>query len=136
MSAATALHQAQAAGSYADALTLVTQAVQERFAFTLKSLKIRQADKVAQAVAELKLDTLLVESYAQGKLTRAAVDQQLGRLRSYIKDRDSAERAKQAILAFDTVAQALALNSGQSFQYSLKTHARDSLISFARALHR
>jgi hypothetical protein len=133
------MEQAEAAESYDAALSLVSEAIAAQLLEAMKAAKVPKAEKAADALRESGMDRLLVEAWGRGRITYKMVDAHLNRLRRMIKTRDKAEVVKQGILAFDAAAQRLAMVSGRNgpFAYPLRNnHARDSLITFARALHR
>ena len=131
--------RAEQAETYDEALGLVSEAIAAQLLEAMRAARVPKAEKAVEALRAAGLDALLVEAWANGKITYKMVDRHLNRLRKWITTRDRAEVAKQGILAFDGAAQRLALISGRNgpFAYPLRNnHARDSLITFARALHR
>lgn len=135
----TLMGSAEAADSFDEAMTLVAEAVTAQLIEAMKAAKVPKAEKAVEALKASGLDRLLVEAWIRGKITYRMVDAHLNRLRHEINTRERAELVKQGILAFDGAAQRLAMVSGRNgpFSYPLRNnHARDSLITFARALHR
>jgi hypothetical protein len=135
----TLMAKAETAESYEEALSLVSEAIAAQLLEAMKAARVPKAEKAVEALQASGLDRLLVEAWARGKITYKMVDLHLNRLRKEINTRDKAEVVKQGILAFDGAAQRLALVAGRNgpFSYPLRNnHARDSLITFARALHR
>jgi hypothetical protein len=133
------IESAEEADSFDEALALVAKAVTMQLLEAMKAARVPKAEKAVEALQAAGLDRLLVEAWARGKITYKMVDAHLNRLRREITTREKAETVKQGILAFDGAAQRLALVSGRNgpFSYPLRNnHARDSLITFARALHR
>ncbi len=131
--------KAEEAETYDEALSLVSEAIAAQLLEAMKAARVPKAEKAVESLRASGLDRLLVEAWARGKITYKMVDAHLNRLRGDIKTRDRAEVVKQGILAFDGAAQRLALVAGRNgpFAYPLRNnHARDSLITFARALHR
>lgn len=131
--------KAEKAETHDEALGLVSEAIAAQLLEAMRAARVPKAEKAVEALRAAGLDALLVEAWAKGKISYKMVDAHLNRLRKWITSRDRAEVVKQAILAFDGAAQRLALISGRSgpFSYPLRNnHARDSLITFARALHR
>jgi hypothetical protein len=130
---------AEEAATFDEALSLVAKAVTMQLLEAMKAARVPKAEKAVEALTASGLDRLLVEAWARGKITYKMVDAHLNRLRKWITTRDRAETVKQGILAFDGAAQRLALVAGRNGPFSYPTrnnHARDSLITFARALHR
>ena len=141
------MRRATEAPTYDEAMPLVTEALTAKLLLVLKegriTLKAKKVSKPEQCVSALKrsgLDTLLVEGFMSGRITYKLVDAHLTRMRDEIRARTrSADDIKFGILAFDGIAQRLSLVSGKkgAFKYPLRgNHARDSLITFARCLHR
>ena len=132
--------KAETAPTYDEALPFVAEAITAQLLHAMKSSKVPKADQEIEALRRSGLDRLLVESLVRGKLSYQSVDRHLNRFRQAIKTRDiSVNDMKSGILAFDGAAQRLALVSGKGgpFQYPIAgNHARDSLITFARSLHR
>lgn len=133
------MQNAEAAESHDDALALVGEAILAQLLEAMKAARVPKAEKAVEALKVSGLDRLLIEAWSRGKITYRMVDAHLNRLRGEITSRERAEMIKQGILAFDGAAQRLAMVSGRNgpFSYPLRNnHARDSLITFARALHR
>ncbi len=121
-------------------MPFVAEAVALQLLDAMKSSRVPKADQQIDALKRSGLHELLVDTLMKGKLTFQAADKHLNRMRIAIKSRQIAVNdLKNGILAFDDAAQRLALVSGKGgpFQYPLQgNHARDSLITFARSLHR
>lgn len=132
--------QAEAAPSWEAAQPFASEAITAQLLEAMKAWKVQKADQAHDALKRSGLDGLLVESLLRGKLTYQASDRHLNRLRDSIRSRAvSVNDIKNGILAFDAAAQRLAIVSGKNgpFQYATRVnHARDSLITFARSLHR
>lgn len=98
-----------------------------------------KARDMAAAFERAGLEQLLVETFGRGKLTTGAVQAELARLGEALRSKSlQPDEVKNAILVFDGAAQRLAVaDGGQRFTYATgQNHARDLLITFARALHR
>jgi hypothetical protein len=134
------LAQAQAAIEPEDALRLAGEAVSTELLHSMKAAGISKSDKSVTALKIAGLDTLLALALAEGRLKYTPVTEVLTRLRTSLQSRSlSAIQIKDGILAFDAAAQRLAMVAGDkgSFAYSTKgNRARDSLLTFARSLHR
>ncbi len=141
------LMDAEMAPSYDLALKRVTEAVLTQLLGAMKHARTRlrpkeigKPDKYIEALSAIGLDQLLVEGWCRGKITYRQVDQHVNRLREAIQARTLTPSAiKLGILAFDGTAQRLASVSAEAggFEYPLeRNQARDSLVTFARALHR
>lgn len=139
--------RAAEADSYSDALAMVAWAVTEQLLKSMKAsrmtMKAREISKPDRCVAMLRrsgLDRLLVEGWMHGRVSYQAADRHLNRLREALSSRSlSTDEVKFGILAFDGAAQRLCTGTGMSgpFEYpASQNHARDSLLTFARALHR
>lgn len=128
------------------ALALAGEAVLRQLESALVEGKVRfrnrQIGDAKKALTYLRrsgLHFLLIEGFSEGQLSYAAVSRHLDRLGRWVRDRKrTAQEIKLGILAFDEVAQRLAIAGGVGgpFRYPLRDRARDSLITFARALHR
>jgi hypothetical protein len=134
------MKQAEDAPYYEDAVPFVAEAVTLQLLDAMKSSRVPKSDQQIEALKKSGLHELLVDTLMKGKLTYQAADRHLERMRAAIRGRTiSVQDLKNGILAFDDAAQRLALVSGKGgpFQYPLAgNHARDSLITFARSLHR
>ena len=134
------MKQAEAANDPEEALRLAGEAVSETLLKAMKSAGITKSDKSVTALKRAGLDSLLALSLAHGRLKYTPVTELLARFRSALQERSlTAEQIKDGILAFDAAAQRLAMVGGSAggFTYPTKgNRARDSLITFARSLHR
>lgn len=109
----------------------------------LAAMKASGIPKGEAAMAALKrsgLHKLLVRSLALGRVSHSAVRAELDRMMKALASRTAvAADFKTGILAFDEACQRLALAAGKGgpFRYgTTENRARDSLITFARSLHR
>jgi hypothetical protein len=134
------LKQAQLATESSETLRLAGAAVSAELLAAMKAAGISKSDKSVSALRAAGLDGLLAMALANGRLRYTPVTEFLARLRTDLQDRSlSAEQIKDGILAFDSAAQRLAMvsGSGGGFVYPTKgNRARDSLMTFARSLHR
>jgi hypothetical protein len=134
------MQQAEAAPTWNEAQPLVSEAIVAQLLEAMKAWKVPKAEQAHESLRRSGLDQLLVEALLRGKLTYQASDRHLNRLRDAIRSRViSVNDIKNGILAFDGAAQRLAIVSGKNGPFSYITrgnHARDSLITFARSLHR
>jgi len=134
------LHQAQSASEPTEVLRLAGEAVSSELLVAMKAAGIPKSDKAVTALKTAGLDTLLAIALAHGRLKYSPVTEILAGLRTALQDRSlSAEQIKDGILAFDSAAQRLAMVSGAGGDFSYPTkgnRARDSLMTFARSLHR
>lgn len=134
------LEQAAASEDPKEALRLAGEALSKELLVAMKAAGITKADKSVKALDAAGLNQLLALALAKGKLSYRAVDDVLAELREALTNRTlTAEQIKDSILAFDAAAQRLAMVGGQggSFEYPTKgNRARDSLMTFARSLHR
>ena len=135
-----ALARARAASTRENAVRAAGEALSAELLDAMKAAGISKAEKSVNALRFAGLDTLLAEGLARGKVTYRMVAGDLDRLRKALVDRTlSANDIKLGILAFDESAQRLAMVAGKngSFTYAhAGNRARDSLITFARSLHR
>jgi hypothetical protein len=134
------MQQAEAAPTWEQAQPFVAEAIIAQLLEAMKTWRMTKAEQAHEALRRSGLDQLLVEALLRGKLTYQAADRHLNRMRDGIRARKASPNdVKTGILAFDGAAQRLAVVSGKNgpFQYPLRgNHARDSLITFARSLHR
>ena len=134
------MKKAEVAPTYEEALPFVSEAILTQLLDAMKMSKIPKADQEVDSLRRSGLDQLLVESLLRGRLSHQSTDRHLNRMRDAIRSRGiGVADLKNGILAFDGAAQRLALVAGKGgpFQYPLQgNHARDSLITFARSLHR
>ena len=134
------LAQAQAAAEPKEALRLAGEAVSQELLRAMKAAGLPKSDKSVTALKVAGLDALLALALADGKLKYTPVTEVLSRLRNDLQNRSlTAVQIKEGILAFDAAAQRLSMVVGPdgSFEYPTKgNRARDSLITFARSLHR
>lgn len=134
------LEQAQQASTKEDALRLAGMAVSAELLEAMRAGRLSKPEKAINALKASGLDQLLVAALAEGRLRYPRVQDELARFRAALSDRSlSANEIKLGILAFDEAAQRLALVAGKkgAFSYpSTQNRARDSLITFARSLHR
>ena len=138
--AASLLAQAAASEDPKESLRLAGEAVSQELLTAMKAAGIAKAEKSVKALDEAGLNQLLALALATGKLSYRAVDEVLAQLRDDLSNRVlTAEQIKDSILSFDAAAQRLAMVGGQGggFEYPTKgNRARDSLMTFARSLHR
>ncbi|MFO0724492.1 MAG: hypothetical protein U1E65_11955 [Myxococcota bacterium] len=124
----------------ASALALAAEALTTELLFAMKTVGIKKSEEAISALKKTDLDKLLVRSMALGKVSHISVRNELDRLTKALGRRElSAQELKAGILAFDESAQRIALSTtkGLSFKYpTVANRARDSLITFARSLHR
>jgi len=134
------MQQAEGAASWDEAYPFVAEAIVAQLLEAMKTWRMTKAEQAHESLRKSGLDQLLVEALLRGKLTYQATDRHLNRMRDAIRSRSASPNdVKAGILAFDGAAQRLAVVSGKNgpFQYPLRgNHARDSLITFARSLHR
>lgn len=134
------LEKAHQATSYEAALAAAADALTEQLAEAMKASGIKNAAASIESLKKSGLDKLLARCVARGRVGYGMVNAELDRLRAALVQRTlTAVEVKLGILAFDEAAQRLALVAGKngSFQYAgEQNHARDSLITFARSLHR
>ena len=134
------LEQATDSEDPKEALRLAGEALSKELLVAMKAAGITKADKSVKALDAAGLNQLLALALAKGKLSYRAVDDVLAELREALTNRTlTAEQIKDSILAFDAAAQRLAMVGGQGggFEYPTKgNRARDSLMTFARSLHR
>ena len=134
------LKQAQVATEQDEAVRLAGEALSGELLVAMKAAGIPKSEKAVTALKTAGLDGLLALALANGRLKYNPVTKVLSRLRGALQDRSlSAEQIKDGILAFDSAAQRLAMVSGSAggFAYPTKgNRARDSLMTFARSLHR
>lgn len=134
------LDQAERSESLEEAEALITQAMNLQLVGALKAARVSKAQQAVEDLKEAGLDRLLLESWMEGKVSYKEVSGHIERLRKKMSTLEDAEIIKQGILTFDTAAQHLAMlqgPEGHQFEYPLKNNrARDSLTTFARALHR
>ena len=134
------LEQATASDDPKEALRLAGEAVSRELLVAMKAAGITKAEKSVQALDAAGLNQLLAIALAKGKLSYRAVDDVLVQLREALSNRTlTAEQIKDSILSFDAAAQRLAMVGGHGggFEYPTKgNRARDSLMTFARSLHR
>jgi len=134
------LAEAERAATRAEAARLAGDAVLMELADVLEKSGLSKAEETVGAIAKVGLGALLAESLAEGRMRYAKVGAEIERLRRALIDRAlSANEIKLGILALDDVAQRLSLVGGKGggFDYpATQNRARDSLITFARSLHR
>ena len=134
------LAEAQSSTEPDEALRLAGEAVSTELLLSMKAAGLTKSDKSVAALKVAGLDSLLALALADGRLKYSPVTEVLSRLRTSLQNRSlSAVQIKDGILAFDAASQRLAMVSGEngSFEYPTKgNRARDSLLTFARSLHR
>lgn len=139
MSSAT-LDQVRAAPSLDEALVLAGQAVVGALREAMKAAGLAKIEPSLAALQATQLDRLLARSLAEGAVDHRVVRGELERLMKALSSRALvAADLKAGILAFDEAAQRIALAAGRgaAFKYpTVGNRARDSLITFARSLHR
>lgn len=120
-----------------DALTDLENALQIELLLALRSLAHLDGQKAVAAFSRSGLGRALLETGAAGRLTRYSVDTHLNRMRAELVERRlSAEEAKLGLLAYDAALQGLSAVSPTDLKPPVGSAARDSLLVFARALHR
>lgn len=136
----SALSQVRAAPSLDEALVHAGQAVVHALRDAMKAAGISKIEPSLAALQATQLDRLLARSLAEGAVDHRVVRRELDRLMRALSSRAiAAADLKAGILAFDEAAQriALAAGRGSAFKYpTVGNRARDSLITFARSLHR
>ncbi len=134
------LEQAKQADTEDEALRLAGAAVSTQLTAAMRAAGLTKPEKSIQAMKAVGLDRLLAAALAEGRLRYPRVQDELARFRTALGDRSlSANDIKLGILAFDESSQRLALVSGKKGEFSYpatSNRARDSLITFARSLHR
>ncbi len=124
----------------AQALALAADALTTELLNAMKTVGVKRSEDAIGALKKTGLDKLLVRSMAMGQVSHTVVRTELDRLTKALGRRElSAQELKAGILTFDESAQRIALSTtkGLSFKYpSVANRARDSLITFARSLHR
>lgn len=134
------LVQAKEAGSRQEAVRLAGEALVEELRHAMKSSGIAKADQSLAALEKAGLHTLLAVCLHEGRVRFSLVNEELDRFRKALVSRDlSANDIKLGILAFDETAQRLSLVAGKNGEFvypHVANRARDSLITFARSLHR
>jgi hypothetical protein len=134
------LEAAASAASAEEARGLAGQAVLAELSRAMREAGITKAEQSVAAINAAGLGPLLARALAEGRVKLSWVDAELDRFRKALVRRDlSAQDIKLGILAFDECAQRLSLVAGKTggFDYpSSGNRARDSLITFARSLHR
>lgn len=124
----------------AQALALAADALTTELLNAMKTVGVKRSDDAIAALKKTGLDKLLVRSMALGQVSHTVVRTELDRLTKALGRRElTAQELKAGILTFDESAQRIALSTtkGLSFKYpSVANRARDSLITFARSLHR
>lgn len=122
------------------ALALAADALTTELLNAMKTVGVKRSDDAIAALKKTGLDKLLVRSMALGQVSHTVVRTELDRLTKALGRRElTAQELKAGILTFDESAQRIALSTtkGLSFKYpSVANRARDSLITFARSLHR
>ncbi len=136
----TALDAVRAAPTLDAALVHAGQAVVQALRDAMKAAGISKIEPALAALQATELDRLLARSLAEGAVDHRVVRGELERLMRALSSRTiAAADLKAGILAFDEAAQriALAAGRGSAFKYpTVGNRARDSLITFARSLHR
>jgi hypothetical protein len=134
------LSRAADAGSAADALLGLAAVVRAELRDALRAAGVPKPEPALAALEKTGLDQLLVRGLAFGRISPLAVRRELDRLRRALSERNfTAAELKLALVSFDENAQRLALALGRSagFRYPAQgNRARDSLLTFARSLHR
>jgi hypothetical protein len=137
---ADSVRQAEAAATLEETLRIASDALLPRLLETMKQSGIPKAEQAVDALKRSGLDKLLIRAMGMGRLSHSAVRSELDRLMKALAQRTlTAVDIKAGILAFDESARRLAMSSGKGgpFRYpSTQNRARDSLITFARSLHR
>jgi hypothetical protein len=134
-------------GAASEALALglsgLAEAVAAEAPALLREARRPRPEALARELTRAGLHLFLAERLVEGRLTLRSVGAEIERLRGELEARRIApEEAKNAILAFDALAQRLAVAGsagGEPLQFSYgpaHDRARDLLIAFARALHR
>lgn len=136
----TGLPDITAAPSLDEALARAGRVVVQALREAMKSAGISKIEQSLAALETTQLDRLLARSLAEGAVDHRVVRRELDRLMRALSTRTlAAADLKAGILAFDEAAQRIALAAGRgtAFKYpTVGNRARDSLITFARSLHR
>ncbi|MBI4815551.1 MAG: hypothetical protein HY791_04815 [Deltaproteobacteria bacterium] len=135
------LAQAERAGEPGarEGLETAAQELVAALAAAMKSAKMPRPEQSLLHLQTAGLQTLLARALGRGQLGYGAVADQLERMRQGLARREKTARELElGILALDELAQRIALVSGRGgFTYPTEANrARDSLITFARSLHR
>jgi len=134
------IEQARSAASLDEALVFAGQAVVDALSEAMKAAGYTKGPDAGQALQKVGLDRLLARSLGEGQVDHRAARTEIDRLMKALSARTTtANDIKAGILAFDEAAQRIALSIGRgtAFKYPLATNrARDSLLTFARSLHR
>lgn len=132
------LKAAREAATLDEALDAAGKVVVEVLREAMRAAGIPKIDAALSALAATELDHLLARSLAEGEVDHREVRRQLDRLMRALSARTlSAADIKAGILAFDEAAQRIAGASVRGLKYpTAGNRARDSLITFARSLHR
>jgi hypothetical protein len=132
--------RAQEAPTLIEAEKLGGEAIALELLGAMKAAGIPKADAAINALRKSGLHRLLAKSLAAGRVGHVAVRLELDRLMKELATRAiTAQELKLGILAFDEACQRLAIAAGKGgpFRYSTtENRARDSMITFARSLHR
>ncbi|MCC7382560.1 MAG: hypothetical protein IT384_12055 [Deltaproteobacteria bacterium] len=124
----------------ADLELAANEAVLDELLKAMKSSGIPKAEQSIDALRRSGLDHVLTYSLAIGRLSHESVRRELDRFMKALANRTlTANDIKLGILALDEAAQRLAIAAGKGgpFRYpTSQNRARDSLITFARSLHR
>jgi hypothetical protein len=137
---AEALERAGQAGSAAEALEVLASLVRAELRDAMRAAGVAKPEAALNALERTGLDQLLVRGLAFGRISPLAVRCELDRLRRALSERRfTAAELKLALVSLDENAQrlALALDRSAGFRYPTQgNRARDSLLTFARSLHR
>lgn len=127
---------ARSSSDHAEALDLLGEVVTLGLIPVLEAGHVKDAAAKAELVRKTGLVNLLIEAWADGRLTRSKLDGHLDRMRQELRSRRwSIDKIKLAIVTFDQVAQGLS-ESGGTFRYPTRRNpTRDALLDFAYSLH-
>ena len=132
------LKAAREAATLDEALDQAGKVVVEVLREAMRAAGTPKIDAALAALSMTELDHLLARSLAEGEVDHREVRRQLDRLMRALSSRTlSAAEIKAGIRAFDEAAQRIAGASVRGLKYpTTGNRARDSLITFARSLHR
>ncbi|MBI2376072.1 MAG: hypothetical protein HYV07_18910 [Deltaproteobacteria bacterium] len=122
-----------------DAVVEGARAFAEVLAAAMRAAKMPRPEQSLEHLRNAQLEVLLARAIGRGALGYGAVADQLERMRRALAARDvTAKQLELGIVALDELLQRLALVAPRGgFSYPMENNrARDSLITFARSLHR
>lgn len=122
-------------------MTITYEALVEKVSLrmhrAMKEARVSKADKKHGDLVASKLDHLLTDVLLEKRLKVSMAQDYLDRLRAMLADRTATpEIVKNGIVAFDEVAQLLAVTTDEIEYPTDNNRARDLLVTYARALHR